>query len=166
MSRLTRSRLPVPAKAAGVLLSALTMAALTASPANAAQGLVDGTIEAEGMSCSWTDGVTSDTAPNTLTVDRSTINTPGGNLACSGISAALNNDPTVSFDDAAGTATVGLLDVSVTVIGITCRYQATDLAAQRDGDSRTYAASADVPLHEGSFLCPSTASVNATFSFR
>jgi hypothetical protein len=90
----------------------------------------------------------------------------GGNLSCPGISGALNNDPTVSFDDTTGTATVNLLDISVTVIGVTCRYQAAGLAAQRDGDTRTYAASAEVPLHEGSFLCPSTASINATFTFR
>ncbi|MDK1473146.1 hypothetical protein QNO07_06880 [Streptomyces sp. 549] len=171
MPRPTRFSLSTPTKAAAVLVSALTVAALTvgsagAAPVSAAQGSVDGTIGTGTSTCSWTDGVTSDTAPNTLTLDRSTVNTPGGNLSCSGISGVLNNDPTVSFDDAAGTATVDLLDVSVTVIGIACRYQAVDMAAERDGDTRDYAATAEVPLHTGSFFCPSTVSIDTTFSFR
>lgn len=167
MPRLSRLPLSVPTKAAGVLVSALTVAALTTSPASAAaQGHVDGSIGTGTSSCSWTNGVTSDTAPNTLTVDRSTVNTPGGNLSCSGISGVLNNDPTVSFNDAAGTATADMLDVSVTVFGITCRYQAVGLTAQRDGDSRNYAATTDVPLHQGGFLCPNPVSINTTFNFR
>ncbi|NGO72154.1 hypothetical protein [Streptomyces boncukensis] len=165
MPHLSRFLRSTPAKAAGVLVSALTVAALTAAPASAAEGSIDGTIGAEGRSCTWTDGVTSDTAPNDLTVDRSTINTPGGNLSCQDVEATLNNDPTVSFDDNAGTATADLLDISVTVLGVNCRYQATDLSVQRDGDSRSYAGSADVPLHEGSFLCPDPASVDASFTF-
>lgn len=153
-------------KFAGVLLSALAVTGLASSPAVAAQGSVDGTITAEGKSCSWTDGATSDTPPNTLTVDRSTINSPGGNLSCTGdTTATLNNDPTVTFDDAAGTATADVLDVSVTEFGATCRYQATDVSAQRDGDTRTYTATTDIPLYEGGFLCPDPAAVTATFTF-
>lgn len=153
-------------KVMGVLVSALTVTALAGSPATAAQGFVDGTITAEGQSCSWTDGATSDTPPNTLTVDRSTVNAPGGNLSCTGgTTAALNNDPTVTFDDAGGTATADMLDVSVTQFGATCRYQATDVSAQRDGDTRTYTATTDIPLYEGGFLCPDPAAVTATFTF-
>ncbi len=153
-------------KVIGVMLSALTLAGLASSPATAAQGVVDGTITAEGQSCSWTGGVTSDSPPNTLTVDRSTINAPGGNLSCTGgTTASLNNDPTVSFDDANGTATADVLDVSVTSMGVTCRYQASDVSAQRDGDTRNYTATSDIPLYEGGFLCPDPASVTATFSF-
>ncbi|MBW1600243.1 hypothetical protein [Streptomyces sp. JJ38] len=154
-------------KAIGVLVSALAVTGLATGPAHAAQGAVDGTITAEGQTCSWTDGVTSDTSPNTLTVDNDTINQPGGNLSCTGsTTAALNNDPTVTFDDTNGTATVDLLDVSVTVWGVTCRYQASDVSAQRDGDTRTYTANADIPLYQGGWLCPDPASVSATFSFR
>ncbi|WP_156724979.1 hypothetical protein [Streptomyces apocyni] len=153
-------------KAVGVLLSALAVTGLATSPASAAQGLVDGTIGAEGRSCSWTDGATSDTAPNTLTVDNTTINQPGGNLNCTGsTTASLNNDPTVTFDDTNGTASTDLLDISVTQYGVTCRYRASDVTAERDGDTRTYTATAEIPLYEGSFFCPNPASVTATFIF-
>ncbi|MFG3260523.1 hypothetical protein [Streptomyces sp. NPDC048172] len=160
MPRLTP--LKTPLKATGVLVGALTVAALAAGPASAAQGKVDGTIAAGDRSCSWTDGVTSDTAPNALTVDRSSIN---GKLSCSGLSATLNNDPAVTFDDAAGTAKADVLDVSVTVIGVTCRYKAEGLSAKRDGDTRNYSATADAKLTEGGALCPATQSVTATLKF-
>ncbi|MHC0430011.1 hypothetical protein ACX6XY_07460 [Streptomyces sp. O3] len=156
-------------KVLGVLLSALTVTALTSSPsgaAPAASGLLDGTINAEGNACSWSDGVTSAAPPSTLTVDRSTINPPGGNLSCSsGATASLNNDPTVTFDDTNGTANTDMLDVSVTKWGVTCRYQATNVSAQRDGDTRTYTAALDIPLHQGGWFCPNPASVTATFVF-
>ncbi|MFC3999311.1 hypothetical protein ACFOVU_25600 [Nocardiopsis sediminis] len=155
-------------KPAGVLLGALALTALAASPAAAAEGQVDGTISAEGQSCSWTDGVTSDQAPNNLTVDRASINpSDGGNLTCDGsTTATLNNDPNVTFDDSAGTLTADLLDISVTLVGVTCRYQATDVSAQRDADTRTYTTTADIPLYEGGILCPDPASVDASFTFR
>lgn len=151
----------------GVLLSAATVTALTGTPAHAEQGLIDGGIETPDQSCSWSDGVTSDTPPNTLTVDRSTINAPDGSLSCEGsTSAELNNDPTVTFDDDNGTVTADLLDVSVTELGlVTCRYRAENLSAQRDGDTRTYQATAEIPLYEGGPLCPDPASVTATFTF-
>ncbi|MEU8890622.1 hypothetical protein [Streptomyces sp. NPDC048442] len=158
-------RLTTPHKAVGVLVGALTLAALAVGPASAAQGQVDGSIGAGDKSCSWTGGATSATAPNALTVDRSTINSPGGNLSCSGLSAALNNDPAVTFDDGAGTATADALDVSVTVVGVTCRYRSGALVAQRDGDTRSYSATADVPLAEGGFLCPASQTVSATLAF-
>lgn len=156
----------IPLKVIGVAVSALTVTALTVSPASAAQGLVDGTISADGKSCSWTDGVTSDSAPNALTVDRSTINPSGGNLSCtSGTTASLNNDPSVTFDDTNGTNTADMLDISVTQLGVTCRYQAANVSAQRDGTTRTYTATADIPLYEGGALCPDPAAVTATFTF-
>ncbi|WP_017595899.1 hypothetical protein [Nocardiopsis potens] len=148
----------------GVLLGALALTGLAASPAAAAEGAMDGSITAEGQDCSWTGAVTSDQAPNPLTVDRESLNAA---LSCSGgTTAVLNNDPTVTFDDGAGTITTGMLDISVTMVGVTCRYQATDMSAQRDGDTRTYNASVSIPLHEGGFLCPDPANVDATFSFR
>lgn len=148
----------------GVLLGALALTGLAASPAAAAEGLMDGSITAEGQECGWTDAVTSDQAPNPLTVDRESLN---AGLSCSGdTTATLNNDPTVTFDDTAGTITADVLDISVTMVGVTCRYQATDMSAQRDGDTRTYTASVDIPLHEGGFLCPDPASVDASFTFR
>lgn len=152
------SRTPV-----GVLLGALALVGMAASPAAAAEGSLDGSISAEGRDCSWTDGVTSDQAPNDLTVDRTTIN-PG--LSCSdGTTATLNNDPNVVFDDAAGTITADMLDITVSQFGIDCRYQAVDMSADRDGDTRTYRASVDIPLHEGGFFCPDPASVDAEFVF-
>ncbi|MFC4565160.1 hypothetical protein ACFO4E_25165 [Nocardiopsis mangrovi] len=164
---MTRTFSPLSPRPVGVLLGALALTALAASPAAAAEGRVDGTISAEGQSCSWTDGITSDQAPNGLTVDRTSINPSGGNLTCEGsTTAALNNDPNVSFDDSAGTLTADLLDISVTIIGITCRYQAVDLPVEREGDTRTYSTTADIPLYDGSFLCPDPASVDATFTFR
>jgi hypothetical protein len=158
-------RLISPHKAVGVLVGALTVAALAAGPASAAQGKVDGTIGAGDKSCNWTNGATSNTAPNALTVDRNTINTPGGNLSCSGISAKLNNNPALTFNDAAGTATADALDVSVTVIGVTCRYKAVGLTAQRSGTTRNYSATATASLVAGGFLCPASQTVSATLAF-
>ncbi|MDA2810064.1 hypothetical protein O4J56_05385 [Nocardiopsis sp. RSe5-2] len=151
-----------------VVLGTLALTGLAASPAAAAEGALDGTISAEGQSCSWTDGVTSDQAPNALTVDRTTINPSGtGNLSCDGdTTATLNNDPNVTFDDAAGTLTVDVLDISVSVLGVTCRYEGAGVSAQRDGDTRTYTTSTEIPLAEGGFLCPDPASVTASLTFR
>src|SRR5438270_7056392 len=86
------------------LLGTAAIAALpllgTAVVANAATGLVDGSITVSGSTCSWTNASTSDVPPNTLSIDHSTVN-----VSCSGsITANLTNDPTVTFDDTAGTA--------------------------------------------------------------
>lgn len=153
-------------KIIGILAGALTVAALATGPALADHSKVDGSITAEGDTCSWTDGSTSDNPPNTLTVDRSTINAPGGNLTCTGgISATLNNDPTVTFDDANGTATADLLDVTLTQLGVDCQYQARDVEAQRDGTTRHYTASVTIPLSSGGLGCPNPLNADASLTF-
>ena len=165
MPRLDTPRRPplrTPRRGTGVLVGALTAAALSIGPPRAAEGQVDGSLAAGDKSCSWTNGTTSDTAPNDLTVNHDSINS---GLSCSGISASLNNDPAVTFDDAAGTAKADVLDVSVTVIGVTCRYKAEALTAQRDGDTRNYSATAEAKLAEGGALCPASQTVTATLSF-
>ncbi|MFC6982397.1 hypothetical protein [Streptomyces cirratus] len=45
---------------------------------------VDGVIVVSGNTCSWTNARTSAVPPGALTVDRTGINAPGGNLACGG----------------------------------------------------------------------------------
>ncbi|SFA93495.1 hypothetical protein SAMN05216266_102304 [Amycolatopsis marina] len=155
----------LPSKIIGILAGALTVAALGTVPALADHSKIDGSITANGDTCSWTDGSTSDNPPNTLTVDRTTINAPGGNLSCSGgVSATLNNDPTATFDDANGTATVDLLDVTLTQFGMQCRYQARDVEGQRDGTTRHYTASVSVPLSSGGFGCPNPLNADASLT--
>lgn len=136
----------------------------TASTAYAATGLVDGSITVSSSTCSWTNATTSDVPPNTLTVDHTTVN-----ATCSGsISATLTNDPTVTFDDSAGTATADEIDVSGTIAGISCGYQVTGASVTRsDSSSRTYTGGPfTANKTSGGLLCPSSESVSsATFSF-
>lgn len=144
-------------------IAAVAGSMLLAAPAYAATGQVDGSITVAGSTCSWTNATTSDVPPNTLTIDHTTVNP-----SCSGsISASLTNDPTVTFDDTAGTATAPEVDVNATVIGITCSYTVTDLSVSRQGTARTYTGGPfTANLSSGSALCPSSESVStATLTF-
>ncbi|TWG06944.1 hypothetical protein [Streptomyces brevispora] len=81
---------------------------------------VDGVIAAAGVTCTWTDATASAGPPADLTIDRSTVN---AGLGCSsGASAILNNNPTATFDDVAGTATSDLIDITVKQSIVSCRY--------------------------------------------
>src|SRR5438445_13162148 len=116
-------------------IAAVAGSLLLAAPAFAATGLVDGNITVGGSSCSWTNATTSAVPPNTLTIDHTTV-TP----SCSGgsITASLTNDPTVTFNDTAGTASAPEVDVNGTELGITCSYKVTNLSVTRSGTTRTY----------------------------
>lgn len=152
---------------AGAAMLAGTAGMAVAQAGAVQAGAVDGSITAQGNTCSWTDGVTSDVPPNTLTIDRTTINSPGGNLSCTGgVTATLNNDPAVTFDDANGTATVDRLDVTMVVSGTQCRYAADNASATRDGDTRHYTSSTTVNKVEGGILCPASVEATGDFNFR
>jgi hypothetical protein len=150
----------------GLSLAVLALSAFSASNA-AAANLVDGSIGADDSSCSWTNGTTSADPPSTLTIENSSINSPGGNLSCSGdiSSATLNNDPTVTFNDAAGTATADAVSVTVVVFGVTCGYTANGVTLAREGETRTYSGTATATKTSGGFLCPGSQDLNATISF-
>ena len=123
-------------------LSAIVMAIGGYTTASAfAANLVDASVTSPQGTCTWTNGATSADPPSTLTIDRNTVNAPGGNLTCGGASVTLNNDPTVTFDDAARTATADLIDVTAAVSGITCRYAATNTVLMGDTLTRTYSGS-------------------------
>ncbi|MEU4733001.1 hypothetical protein [Streptomyces sp. NPDC023588] len=124
---------------------------------------VDGVIVVAGNSCSWTNASTSSAPPNALTVNRTTINAPGGNLACSGgIVATLNNDPAFTFDDAAATARTDLIDITGKQSFISCRYKATNIVWDRDGVTRKYINRAfSATKTSGSFLCPGSVATPA-----
>ncbi|MGH8881646.1 MAG: hypothetical protein ACRD0P_30575 [Stackebrandtia sp.] len=126
--------------------------------------LVDGAITVGDTSCNWANATTSADPPSSLTIDRSTVN-----LTCSGQSAdvTLNNDPNVSFDDAAGTATVDRVAVTAVVLGISCSYEAANVVATRSGDTRTYSASGFTARKtSGGILCPGdTSDTSAEVSF-
>ncbi|WKV75914.1 hypothetical protein AW27_032975 [Streptomyces sp. PCS3-D2] len=130
------------------------------SAAPAADQKADGVMVVAGNSCGWTNASTSAAAPNALTVDRTTINAPGGNLACGGgIAATLNNNPAFTFDDAAGTARTDLIDITGKQSFISCRYKATNIVWDRDGTSRKYVNRAFTATKaSGSFLCPGSVS--------
>lgn len=150
-------------------LAALVIAAGVGVPTSAyaadtaADGKVDGVIVVSGNTCSWTNASASANPPSALTVDRATINKPGGNLTCGGgITASLNNNPAFTFDDAAGTATTDAIDITGQQSFVSCRYKATNIVWNRDGDTRKYL---NRPFTankvSGSFLCPGSFSAAA-----
>jgi predicted alpha/beta hydrolase family esterase len=127
--------------------------------AQAATGTVDGSLTVAGSTCSWTGATTSDVPPNTLTVDHTTVSP-----SCDGsISASLTNDPTVTFDDTAGTASSAEIDVSATVAGINCNYSVTNLTVTRqDSSSRTYTGGPfTANKTSGGLLCPGSETVDS-----
>lgn len=148
-------------------LSAVVMALGAFTGTASAANLVDGSISSGNGTCSWTNGSTNADPPNTLTIENSSINPPGGNLACTGDveSATLNNDPQVTFNDAAGTGTANAVAVTVRVFGVTCSYTANNVTLARQGTSRTYSGTANATKTGGGFLCPSGQNLNATISF-
>ncbi|MFI7356027.1 hypothetical protein ACIBTP_19030 [Streptomyces avidinii] len=131
--------------------------------ASAVDQKVDGVMVVAGNSCSWTNASTSAVPPAALTVDRATINTPGGNLACGGgIVASLNNNPAFTFDDDAGTARTDLIDITGRQSFISCRYKATGIVWDRDAASRKYINRAFTAAKaSGSFLCPGSVTTPA-----
>lgn len=151
-----------PKLIAGLSIVVAVSLAGTAAHA-AAPGLVDGTIRVGSSGCSWQNATTSDTPPNTLTVDESTVN-----LICDGdADIDLTNSPTITFDDAAGTATAAQIDVTGTLLGITCGYRVTNATVNRQGETRTYTGGPFTATKtSGSFLCPGSQTVDsATFVF-
>ncbi|MFF0215047.1 hypothetical protein [Streptomyces vinaceus] len=146
--------------AATVIVGAATSA--TALGPTADQQL-DGVIVVAGNTCTWTNARTSANPPSALTVDRTTINTPGGNLGCSGgITAALNNNPAFTFDDAAGLARTDAIDITGKMSFISCRYKATNITWNRDGATRKYLNQAFTATKtSGSFLCPGSVTTPA-----
>ncbi|MFJ6014856.1 hypothetical protein [Streptomyces sp. NPDC092952] len=139
-------------------VTALTIAVI-AGAATAASALgpqasqVDGSITAAGSTCTWANATASAAAPTTLTIDRTTVNS---GVSCGGgASATLNNNPTVTFNDTAGTATSDLIDITVKQSIISCSYRATNVGWSRDGSTRTYKNQAfTASKSSGSFLCP------------
>lgn len=131
--------------------------------AYAAGGMVDGSLSVAGSTCSWTNATTSDVPPNTLTVDHTTVSP-----SCDGsISASLTNDPTVTFDDTAGTASSAEIDVAATVAGINCNYSVTNVSVTRQGTTRTYTGGPFTATKtSGGILCPGSETVDsATLTF-
>ncbi|GAA4890140.1 hypothetical protein ACFPM3_19655 [Streptomyces coeruleoprunus] len=162
------------AKLAGIAGLVVTTAVVPSTAAAAAGPLadqkVDGVIAVSGNTCTWTNAATSANPPSTLTVDRTTINKPGGNLTCDGgITAALNNNPVFTFNDTTGTAVADAIDITGQQSFVSCRYKATNITWDRDGTSRKYVNRAFTATKtSGSFLCPgsvTTAAGGATVLF-
>ncbi|WP_157995705.1 hypothetical protein [Thermomonospora amylolytica] len=149
-----------------ILLAGISLAALTATaaPAHAATGLVDGSVTASGTTCSWTNATTSDVPPNTLIVDHTTVRP-----TCDGsVTVTLSASPTVTFNDAAGTASSPRIDVSATapIVG-TCTYRVTNATVTRQGTGRTYTGSGLTATETSNrFLCPDTQTIDSvSFTF-
>ncbi|MFF1924742.1 hypothetical protein ACFVW8_29765 [Streptomyces sp. NPDC058221] len=162
--RLTPRILCVTALAVAVTAGASTAASALGPTASQR---VDGSITAAGSTCTWADATTSADPPAGLTIDHSTVN---DSLSCSGgASATLNNDPTATFDDAAGTATSDLIDITVNQSIVSCSYKATNVGWTRDGSTRAYVNQAfTASKSSGSFLCPDSISAEpgtASLSF-
>ncbi|MFE3068699.1 hypothetical protein [Streptomyces sp. NPDC059247] len=132
---------------------------------------VDGVIVVAGSTCTWANARTSANPPTALSIDRTSINKPGGSLSCTGgVTAALNNNPNVTFDDTAGYAKADVIDITGTQLGISCRYKATNVLWDRDGTTRKYVNQAFTATKtSGSFLCPgsvTTAAGGSSLLFR
>ncbi|MDI3417578.1 hypothetical protein [Streptomyces luteolus] len=144
---------------AAAATTALVLAASSAASAvgNVADQKVDGSFTIGDIACSWTGGSTNANPPNSLTVDRSTVNQPGGNLSCGeGASGTLNNDPTFTFDDANALATSDTIDISGSQ-GVSCRYSAANVQWDRQGTTRQYTNRAFTAQKvSGGPLCPGT----------
>jgi hypothetical protein len=139
--------------------------ALAAMAAGCGMGTnkVDGSATTAGVTCSWTNANTSDNPPNTSAVDHTSVH-----MTCSDDTVlTLQNDPIVSFDDTAGTATVDIIDVTGTKAGITCEYRATNVGLTRSGSTRAYSGGPFTATKvSGNFLCPNTATFDtATITF-
>ncbi|MEU9379238.1 hypothetical protein AB0D94_36550 [Streptomyces sp. NPDC048255] len=158
-------------------LAALAIAAtVTGSSSAVAAGpavdlKADGVIVVAGSTCTWTGASTSAAPPSALTVDRTTVNKPGGNLTCDGnITAALNNNPSFTFDDTGAVANTDLIDITGKQSFISCRYKATNLVWDREGTTRKYVNRPFTATKtSGSFLCPgsvTTAAGDASMLFR
>ncbi|MER7466116.1 hypothetical protein [Streptomyces sp. NPDC097981] len=147
------------------LTAALTIGGATSATAlgPTADQRLDGVIVVAGNTCTWTNAHTSADPPSALSVDRTTINTPGGNLACNGgITATLNNNPAFTFDDAAGVAKADVIDITGRQSFISCRFKATNIAWNRDGTTRKYVNQAFTATKvSGSFLCPGSVTTAA-----
>ncbi|ATZ28547.1 hypothetical protein ACFZBM_09715 [Streptomyces lavendulae] len=154
-----RTKLAVAALALAACAAGVTTA--TASPT--ADQKVDGVIVVAGNTCGWTNARTSANPPTALTVDRSSINKPGGNLTCDGsITASLNNNPAFTFDDTAATARTDLIDITGQQSFVSCRYKATNIVWDRDGTTRKYVNRAFTATKtSGSFLCPGSVTTAA-----
>lgn len=133
--------------------------ALTAAPAQAATGLVDGVIRAGGASCIWSNGVTTDVPPNLLQIIGSSIqpNCSGGS-----ISVTIANNPTVVFNDANGTGSASeVAVVAHAPLGITCNYSVYNPTLQRQGTTRSYTGGPFTAYRTGgSFRCPANYTVD------
>lgn len=147
-------------------LTAVALAFVAPTAAQADPGItshmkVDGNITVPNTTvCTWTNGSTTANPPSPLSILRSSINPTGGNLTCTnGYAVRLLNDPSATFDDAAGTSTIATLDFSATTSGITCSYRANNIVMTRSGTTRTYSVSGLTATKiGGSFLCPGSVS--------
>lgn len=146
-------------KLAVPLAAVLAAAGMAWSPsAYAGTGLVD----VHSGDCTYSNATTSDVPPNTLTID---FGTAQQSCDPSGMSAVTNN-PTVTFDDAGGTATMNEIDSSGTVLGVSCSYKATGLVFDRQDTTRSYIGGPyTATLTGGSFLCPATESIGSVTLF-
>ncbi|MGH8794582.1 MAG: hypothetical protein ACRDXX_18275 [Stackebrandtia sp.] len=152
-----------PGKLIGLFVVALAFAApATANASGVQANLVDGSITAEGNTCTFADASTSANPPDTLTVDAATVKPE-----CGDASVTLNNDPKITFDDANGAATADVIDITGSQSGVECRYKAADVTLNRDGDTRNYAGGPYTGEKvDGSPLCPDTVKIDeASMSF-
>ncbi|MFF2012065.1 hypothetical protein ACFVWY_23685 [Streptomyces sp. NPDC058195] len=147
--RLTPKISCVTALAVAVIVGASTAASALGPTASQ----VDGSITAAGSTCTWAGATASAAPPAALTIDRTTVNS---GVSCGGgASATLNNNPAVTFNDAAGLATSDLIDITVKQSIISCSYRATNVGWTRDGSTRSYKNQTfTASKSSGSFLCP------------
>lgn len=148
---------------AALALAATVGGVTTAAASPTADQKVDGVIVVAGNTCTWSNARASANPSTALTVDRTSINKPGGNLACDGgITASLNNNPAFTFDDTTGTARTDLIDITGQQSFVSCRYKATNIVWDRDGTTRKYVNRAfTATKSSGSFLCPGSVTTAA-----
>lgn len=144
----------------GKLIAMAVLAVIfTPMPAQAGPGVTsharaDVTIGIGDASCTWLDAPTSANPPSALAIDL-------GNAqyrTCHGMdNITVDNIPIVSFDDPSGSATVDRIRITGIRLGISCTYEATNIALTGDFSIRDYYGTFTFYRLAGFiFTCPNT----------
>lgn len=140
------------------ILIALTVVALTFTASPVAQAdpdvntthLVDITIDCGDFTCTWTDIPVGGTPPGPVSVDASR----SAGSCTNGWDCTLGTFMLVFSEN---TAMIDRLTFTCTAFGITCTYEATNVALSRNGTTKEYVGTFTAARVSGSiFICPST----------
>lgn len=149
-----------------IAVAAMTLAFIP-TPAQADPGITSHaranvTVGIGDTSCTWLDAPTSANPPNYLTIYLSLA--PYRTCETEGV--VIGDDPNVIFNDPSAAATVDRIRGTETRLGVSCGYEATNIALTGDVSIRDYSGTFTATRASGSiFFCPSTSSGSMTVDF-